>query len=517
MKVAIYVRLSEEDKDKKSSDSESLSIQNQKSLLLQYALERNWEIYNIYSDEDYTGSDRARPAWLQLLKDAESRKFDIIVCKTQSRFTRELEMVEKYIHGLFPVWGIRFIGVVDNADTENKGNKKSRQINGLVNEWLLEDMSESIKAALATRREKGFYIGTVALYGYKKDSENKGRLLIDIEAAKIVREIFSLYAAGHGRNYIARFLNDRGVPNPTEHKRLNGIKYKIPPHKLGTQWKPYTISSILANEMYIGNMVQGKYGSTSYKTGKNKARPKSEWIIVPNTHEPIVDAELWNVVQGLLEKNAKPFGTGEVGIFAKKTRCLFCGYTMRSAKTHGLRYLRCDTRLSSTTACQGGFIPVKELEETVLQELRALLGKNLDKEMVKSKLILPNNISKKINSLEKNRAEYNHKLEEYTNILKNTYIDKSKNIITQEQFIELSKGFSKDKARIELAISNINSEIDSLTKKQNNSNNLNQMLELYSNVEKLDRLMVEKLIDHIKIGKRNTQTKKVPIEIYWNF
>ena len=104
----------------------------------------------------------------KLLNDAEHRKFDIILCKTQSRFTRELELVEKYIHGLFPIWGIRFISIVDNADTANKGNKKSRQINGLVNEWYLEDMSENIRSVLADRRKNGFHIGAFALYGYKK-------------------------------------------------------------------------------------------------------------------------------------------------------------------------------------------------------------------------------------------------------------------------------------------------------------------------------------------------------------
>ena len=141
LKVAIYCRLSEEDRNKESEDDDSNSIQNQKSMLNKYALEQGWEIFKVYSDDDYTGSDRRRPEFNNLLRDAKAQKFNIILCKTQSRFTRELELVEKYIHGLFPIWGIRFVSVVDNADTANKGNKKSRQINGLVNEWYLEDMS----------------------------------------------------------------------------------------------------------------------------------------------------------------------------------------------------------------------------------------------------------------------------------------------------------------------------------------------------------------------------------------
>lgn len=166
MKAAIYCRLSEEDRNKQFETDDSNSIQNQKTMLVQYTVEQGWELYDIYSDDDYTGSDRKRPEFNRLLADAEKRKFDIILCKTQSRFTRELELVEKYIHGLFPICVIRFISIVDNADTANKGNKKSRQINGLVNEWYLEDMSDNIRSVLTNRRVNGFHIGAFALYGY---------------------------------------------------------------------------------------------------------------------------------------------------------------------------------------------------------------------------------------------------------------------------------------------------------------------------------------------------------------
>ena len=159
MKAAIYCRLSEEDRNKQFETDDSNSIQNQKTMLVQYAMEQGWEIYNIYSDDDYAGADRKRPEFNRLIQDAEQKKFDIVLCKTQSRFTRELELVEKYIHGFFPIWGIRFVSIVDNADTDNKGNKKSRQINGLVNEWYLEDMSENIKSVLTNRRQNGFHIG----------------------------------------------------------------------------------------------------------------------------------------------------------------------------------------------------------------------------------------------------------------------------------------------------------------------------------------------------------------------
>ena len=134
MKVAIYCRLSDEDRDKLFEHDDSASIQNQKAMLIRHASSNGWVVHDIYSDDDYAGSDRRRPEFNRLITDATARKFDIVLCKSQSRFTREMELVEKYIHGLFPRLGIRFISLVDNADTDNKGNKKARQLGGLVNE-----------------------------------------------------------------------------------------------------------------------------------------------------------------------------------------------------------------------------------------------------------------------------------------------------------------------------------------------------------------------------------------------
>lgn len=171
---AIYCRLSQEDKNKTHEIDDSLSIQNQKSMLLSYAQTNNWKVYKIYTDDDYTGADRSRPAFNELLNDAREGKFQIVLCKSQSRFTRELELVERYLHELFPQWGIRFIGLVDNADTENKGNKKARQINGLINEWYLEDLSENIKEVLTDRRKKDIISVPLQLTGIKKTRITKG-------------------------------------------------------------------------------------------------------------------------------------------------------------------------------------------------------------------------------------------------------------------------------------------------------------------------------------------------------
>lgn len=517
MKVAIYCRLSEEDRNKQFETDDSNSIQNQKSMLLQYAMEQGWDVYNIYSDDDYAGADRKRPEFNRLLEDAEKKKFNIILCKTQSRFTRELELVEKYIHGLFPMWGIRFVSIVDNADTANKGNKKSRQINGLVNEWYLEDMSDNIKSVLTNRRQNGFHIGAFALYGYKKDPDQKGHLIIDEEAAAVVREVFTLFSQGMGKTAIARLLNDRGVPNPTEYKRLNGLRYKQPDNKNSTLWKYFAISDMLINEIYIGNMVQGKYGSVSYKTKQNKPRPKSEWYIVEGTHEPIIDRELWDKVQELVAQKAKPFITGNIGLFAKKVRCINCGYTMRSSKSHGKHYLQCANKHVAKDACEGAFISVDKLERMVIDELKRLALEYLDKDELERNIEFCNNLQEQKEHMNSELAIYNKKIEEYTKGIRDIYMDKVKGLITDDDFVAMSKDFVKEKERLQKLVQDRQEKIIEIEEKIENGDNRRELVEQYIKLEHLTREMVVTLIDHINVGKRIPGTRDVPIEIHWNF
>ena len=517
LKVGIYCRLSDEDKNKQTETDDSSSIQNQKSMLIQYALEQGWEIYRIYSDDDYAGADRNRPEFKKLLSDAEHGNIDIVLCKTQSRFTRELELVEKYIHGLFPIWGVRFVSIVDNADTANKGNKKSRQINGLVNEWYLEDMSDNIRSVLTSRRVNGFHIGAFALYGYKKDPNQKGHLVIDEEAAAIVREVFSLFSQGYGKTAIARMLNDRGIPNPTEYKRLHGLRYRQPKTQSSTLWKYFAISDMLTNEMYIGNMVQGKYGSESYKTKQNKPRPKSEWYVVEGTHEPIIDRELWNRVQVLIAQKAKPFHIGTIGLFARKARCANCGYTMRSSKNKGRHYLQCPNRHIAKDACIGSFISVDRLEQLVTQELNHLIAQYLDIDELEKNIEFCDNFKEQKNRLLSDIAAYEKKAAEYSKGIRELYMDKVKNLISENDYVEMSKEFTTERNRLECAAANDKKQLSEIEKKIAADSDCHKLIEQYTSLKHLTREMVEILIDYIYVGKRIPGTKDVPIEIHWNF
>ncbi len=514
LRVAIYCRLSEEDRNKENEEDDSRSIQNQKLMLTEYAIRQGWEIEGVYSDDDYAGADRNRPNFNKILKLAERREIDIILCKSQSRFTRELELVEKYINGLFIEWNIRFIGLVDNADTDVKGNKKSRQINGLVNEWYLEDLSENIKSVKKNQREKGSYTGGLPLYGYTKDPNQKGHLIIDPVAAEVVREVFSLYNQGMGKTAIARELNNRGIPNPTQYKVQNSITYKTPKNKLGTLWKYSAIADMLQNEMYIGNMVQGKYGSISYKSHKNKPKPKEQWDIVIGTHEAIIDKDLWNSVQSKISENFKPFVGGKVGVFAKKCKCQYCGYTLKTSKSHDDRYLRCPTRQVDKSNCKGSFISQKVLERTVLKELNLLIDKYLNIDQLEENIIF-NQFRNEREKLQKEISQYQANIQKKSKAIRDSYIDKINEIISQEQFIEFNKSFQKEKENLEKLLKEKEKKLLDLNNEQETLKSKRQILEKYINVTELSREMVDNLIDYIEVGQKDPETKKKTIIIHW--
>lgn len=515
LRVAIYCRLSQEDRNKKSKEDDSESIKNQRTMLTEYANSiDDWEIVGIYVDEDWAGMNQDRPGYNKVLELAKQGEIDIILCKSLNRFTRDNIVVEKYVLEKFKEWNVRFIGLVDNIDTALKGNRKSIQINGLTNQWYIEDMSDSIKSALDIKRDHGEYIGSVPLYGYLKDPNQKGHLIIDPVAAKIVRDIFSWYNQGMGKTAIARELNNKGIPNPTQYKVMQNIAYKIPPNKLGTQWKYSTISDILSNEMYIGNMVQGKYGSVSFRTKKNKPRPKSQWFIVEGTHEAIIDMDLWNSVKSRRNKNYKPYKGGKIGVFAKKCKCKYCNYIMKSSKSHNDRYLRCPTRQVNKSDCIGSFISENVLKNTILKELNLLIEQYLNIDQLEENILLKQFRNDK-EQLQKEIEQYQSNLNKYSKAFKDLFMQKVNEHITQEEFVSLSADLREDKENIETLLEEKQKKLLELANGRDTLKSKKQLLEKYINVTELSREMVDNLIDHIVVGQKDPVNKKKTIEIHW--
>ena len=319
------------------------------------------------------------------------------------------------------------------------------------------------------------------------------------------------------RAAIARMLNDRGIPNPTEYKRLKGLRYKQPTAKNSTLWKYFAISDMLVNEIYIGNMVQGKYGSISYKTKQNKPRPKSQWYIVEGTHEPIIDRELWDRVQKMIKERAKPFDVGTIGLFARKARCANCGYVMRSSKNRGKHYLQCSNRHVAKDACIGSFISVDKLEQLVIDELNRLSREYLDKDDLERKIELCNNLQAQKDSILKNIASYEKRAQELSKGIRELYMDKVKGLISGADYTEMSKDFIADRDRLEKLISDGRKQIEEIDVKIEVGDNRREIIERYTNLKHLTREMVEILIDYISVGKRMPKTKDVPITIHWSF
>ena len=341
---AIYCRLSREDREK---TGESESIHNQRELLRAYAAHQGWRVVREYVDEDYSGADSQRPAFLQMIEDARLGRVDLILCKSQSRFTRDLELVERYLHGLFPRWGVRFVAVADQVDTARQGGRKARQISGLVNQWYLEDLSDSIRAVLAHKQASGQFIGSTAPYGYEKCPGQKGRLQVCRQQAPVVLQMYRWAAEGWGKAKIAAALTRRGIPAPAG----------------GPVWNEATVGRILHSEVYLGAVVQGKRRRASYKEKKLLSVPREQWQRVPGRHPAIVPQELLDQVQQQMRGRTRSGGAGKRHPLAGKAVCGLCGAPLAKRRSGGHDYLFCRCR-------KGVSVRLDRLEE----ELRCRLA-----------------------------------------------------------------------------------------------------------------------------------------------
>lgn len=520
-KVAIYCRLSDEDRNKKNPANDSESIQNQKNLLTRYALDREWDIYNIYSDDDYSGLDKERPEFIRMIKDAEEGRFQIILCKSQSRFTRDMELVEKYLHNKFIEWGIRFVTVVDGVDTQDRHNKKSRQINGLINEWYCEDISESIRAVFRMKQQNGKFIGSFASYGYMKNPEDNNSLIIDSEAAEVVRYIFKLYLLGNGTQSIANILNEKQVPNPTKYKKLKGLKYVNPSAKAEQElWNKTTIKRILKNEMYIGNMVQHKRSKMSYKSKKVRSIDRSNWIVSEGTHEPIVDKETFRLVQSRIKSKIRSTGAGKAHIFAGKLKCMDCKSSMNKLNSSkGYSYLRCKTYSISSKEkmCTSHSIRFQVLEEIILERIKSHIKSLCDINNIYSKLVLNEPSAWQADSLKKDLRKLNEDINCRKEAVKNLYLDKTRGNITEQQFVELNQLFYAEEEKFVKSAKELEKRLEELKAEKEQSENKLDIIKKYLDFTELTHDMVNELIDFIEIGERDNKTGERKVNIFWNF
>ena len=522
MKAAIYCRLSKEDEYKVG---ESESIQNQKSMLIQYAVENGFEIYQIYSDEDYSGIDRNRPAFNAMIQAAGEHRFDLVLAKTQSRFTRDMELVEKYLHGKFIEWGIRFIAVVDHVDTDDRANKKSRQINGLVNEWYLEDLSNNVRSVLDHKRREGQYIASFALYGYRKDPSAKGKLQIDPEAAAVVQRIFAMTLGGIGARRIARILNSEGIPSPTAYKQMNGMHYKIAAKNPNASlWSCPTIYQMLHNQTYTGDLVQGRHKKVSYKSKKTVWLPESEWIVVPDTHEAIIDQETFERVQEMLKDRTRSGSNGMIHPLARKVVCGCCGSIMEQCgsgevRTDGTRkkYLRCRMHQRAPDRCPNKTCTdLNALKETVLQRIRTCVENYFDPQ----KVDLPERddpAKKREQAKREELRRLKSEVERRRKAMQELYLDKVSGLIDAGMFSQMNQSFLEEVKQAEARIEILETELGQQKAEKDQIEAQMQRVRQLAEVPVLTRELVVLLVHRVVVSPKDPETGKQAVTIEWNF
>ena len=326
--AALYLRLSKDDMEEGGAKSESNSIANQRELLRSFVKSQpDIQIFDIYVDDGYSGGNFDRPEFKRMTTDIEAGKVNCVIVKDLSRFGREYIEAGRWIEKTYPALNVRFISVTDQFDSKTADfSEKSFvvPIKNFVNESYCRDISGKVRSHQKIKREKGEFIGAFAPYGYCKDPENKNCLVIDSYAADIVRKIFSWKIDGFSLGAIAEKLNVRHVQSPKEYKKANGENYNSGFHSADTpKWSAVQIKRILTNEVYIGNMVQGKQERISYKVKQRLDKPESEWVKVENTHPAIIRQNDFDVVQKLLQYDGRASKTSDSANFF--SGFVFCG------------------------------------------------------------------------------------------------------------------------------------------------------------------------------------------------
>ena len=378
MRVAMYLRLSSEDGDlKDTGKAESESISNQRGLLQNFISSRpdftGWEISE-FCDDGWSGKNFERPSFLQMMEQVKQGQIHCIVVKDLSRFGRDYLVVGNYISRVFPFMGVRFIAVNDNFDSSRPQDIDSldTSFKTLIYDLYSRELSAKVKSAKRMRAEKGLFLSPFAPYGYVKDPEDKNRLVIDKEAADVVRKIFALTIDGVRPTEIAAMLNRDGVPTPMLHKRAAGCsRDRWPSIHDENFWTQNHIFKILRDERYIGKCVYGKRERDMVGNVHTVKHSKQDWIIVDETHESIVSKELFAEAASRM-KEYKEFvpPTSGRNLLRRKVICGTCGFAMSLSNTKNAKYHCRTSHLDTDFDCTSEGILQADIHEMVVTLIR---------------------------------------------------------------------------------------------------------------------------------------------------
>ncbi len=470
-------------------------------------------MYDTYIDDGYTGTDFNRPGFQRMLEDMKNGIIECIIVKDLSRLGRNYIEVGNYIEQIFPIFNIRFIAINDNIDSftnPSSSNTILIPFKNLINDEYARDTSIKIRTALNGRKKKGEFVGAFPAYGYIKSKEDNHKLIVDEEAANIVKKIFEWHVNQKmGCLKICHKLNESGILNPTGYKiKKLGLNY----HNSKSNdyfWTVSTVRNILKNDIYIGNMTQGKRKVKSYKIHKLEQVPEEEWITVENMHKPIIDKDTFERAQRLRENDTRVEKSGNISIWAGILKCGDCGKTMhkkisRNKNGNIYEYYICGTyRKKSNHLCTKHTIRIGDLQEAVLQTIQYQIKQFVNVDELVKRIDLK---IEKENKQEKNQhAKYNE-IEKVEKLKKILYEDWKNNYITKEEYVNYKKDYDEQ-------IESIKENIISMQKQQKEELILKRKklkwLENFKkekNITELDRNVIEELIDKIEIYENSNIT-----------
>jgi site-specific DNA recombinase len=498
-KVGIYVRLSrEDDKEYKNGDSES--IQNQKEFVTNYVIEKGWNIVDIYSDDGFTGTNFDRPGFCKLIQDINNRKINMVITKDLSRLGRDYIGTGHYLERYFPENNVRYIAINDGIDTYvNNSNNDMSPFRSVMNDMYAKDISRKVRSVMDTKREMGKFIGAFAPYGYKKSAIDKNILVIDEEAAKIVKNIFHMFTLNIGYTAIAEMLNKEGNLCPSAYKKQQNSNYNNPKVKLNL-WTQETVKSILMNPTYIGNLAQNKYSKVNYKVKRLRVLSKNDWIIIKNTHEPIVDKETFDRVQNIVKSKSNMCYShnAKIHLLTGLIFCGDCGERMTYSKTiKGLTYCIC-SKYKRFKTCTRHSISEGELEKSITNELKKISAFSADEEKllniskIKSIRTNPKDVSIQIKGTEE-------KLQYIKRAIKSLYEDKLKGIITEDDFIDLSEDYSNDRVQLNKSLEDLIKRKSEFNELYDETKKLVKFIKAYTDFDYVDNNVLKRLIHKIEI------------------
>ena len=521
-KTALYCRLSQDD----GLEGDSNSIQNQKNILQKFAEDHHFPSPCFYVDDGFSGGNFQRPAFQQMISDMENGEIGIIVTKDLSRLGRNQLHTGLYIEERFPMFGVRYIAINDNVDTDSSESNDLMPFKNLFNEWFIRDTSRKIRAVLKAKAERGGWLGTRAPYGYIRNPDTK-KLEVDEEAAPIVRRIFAMCASGNGPSQIARILKKEQVLTPTMYAYT---KYGMTHTGLDTQrpyhWSGDTVADMLENEIYLGNTVNMKYSTKSYKDKRRVEHSREECLVFENTHPALITREVWDVVQRVRKNKRRLTKMEEQNKYSGLVFCADCGSNMVLHRAHTMsasyNHFTCRTYKKDGEACTGHYIRECVLDEVVLEDLRRVTAMAREHPEEFAAYIgsrQSTELQREIRRQEKELAAIRKRKAELDTIFKKLYEDSVLGRITTEQFQMLSGSYMEEQNQIAASIPQKEADIQRLRETVNGTDGFLDKAKRYTDITKLTpkllRLFIEKIVVHekeVKWSKHAPQT----VEIYYN-